>query len=168
VTDRLRTAIPPVSPGLARRAYAAFACTRVARVISRLVNWKLDLLLLRLTGGRFSTTLMFPSAILETCGARSGQLRRNAVIYFHDGARVILTASNAGAERSPGWYFNLRANPEVTLGGLPMRAALVEDAVEKRRLEELGDRTFPAFATYRAQAATAGRSVPIVQLTPLG
>ena len=46
--------------------------------------------LLRLTGGRWATTLVFPSAVLETRGARTGQVRRNAVIYFHDGDRVIL------------------------------------------------------------------------------
>lgn len=38
------------------RVYAAIAATRVARFISRYLNWKLDPLLLRLTGGRLATT----------------------------------------------------------------------------------------------------------------
>ena len=29
--------------------------------------------------------LVLPTAVLETRGAKSGALRRNAVIYFHDG-----------------------------------------------------------------------------------
>lgn len=165
--QRLKVVIPPASPGLARRAYSAFAVTRFARLLSRLVSWKLDPVLLRVTGGRLASTLLFRSAVLETRGARTGRARRNALIYFHDGDRVILTASNAGAAHHPAWYHNLRAHPEVTYGGLPMRAAVVDDPADTRRLQELGDRTFPAFATYRAQAATAGRSVPIIQLSPL-
>lgn len=159
--------IPPASPGVVRRAYASFAVTRIARMLSRLVAWRLDPVLLRWTGGRLASTLVFRSAVLETRGARSDLTRRHAVIYFHDGHRVIVTASNAGAARHPSWYHNLRANPEVTFAGRPMRAAEVEDAAEKQRLEQLGDRTFPAFARYRAQATAAGRAVPIIELTPL-
>jgi deazaflavin-dependent oxidoreductase (nitroreductase family) len=164
----LRVVDPPASPGAFRRAYAAFATTRPARAISRAIGWKLDPILLRLTRGRVSTTLVFPTEVLETRGARTGHRRRNAVIYFNDGDRVIITASNAGAPRGPSWYHNLRAHPEVTFAGAPMSASEVDDPQEKRRLEDLGDRTFPAFATYRAQAATAGRAVPIIQLTPVG
>ena len=164
----LKVVTPPESPGSFRRAYAALSTTRVAKAVARFVNWKLDPVLLRLTRGRFATTLVFRSAILETRGAHSGEVRRNTVIYFHDGDRVILTASHAGAPRHPGWYHNLRVGPEVTFADRPMRASVVEDPDEKRRLEDLGDRTFPGYATYRRQAAATGRTVPIVALTPVG
>ena len=72
------------------RAYAALAASRFARFISRHVNWKLDPLLLRATRGRLATTLVFPTAVLETQGARSSARRRNAIIYFHDGDRVTI------------------------------------------------------------------------------
>jgi deazaflavin-dependent oxidoreductase (nitroreductase family) len=166
MTTRLEIVTPPTSPGAFRRAYAALATTRVARRFSRLVNWKLDPLLLRLSGGRFSSTLVFRSAVLETRGARTGSVRRNAVIYFHDDDRVTIVASNAGAPRNPAWFHNLCANPDVTFATIPMRADVIDDETERRRLEALGDRTFPAFAPYRKQAAEAGRTVPIVQLVP--
>jgi len=147
------------------RAYAAFAASRVARFISRHVNWKLDPLLLRVTRGRVATTLVFPTALLETRGARSGARRRNAIIYFHDGDRVTIVASNAGDARHPAWYHNLRARPDVTFGGIPMRATVVEDEAERQRLWVLADRVFPAFASYRHDAAKFNRAIPIVQLT---
>ena len=62
------------------RAYAALAATRVARFNSRHLHWKLDPFLLRVSRGRLSTTLVFPTAVLETVGARSGALRRNAAL----------------------------------------------------------------------------------------
>jgi len=123
-------------------------------------------LLLRLTRGRLATTLVFPTAVLETTGAKSGAPRRNAIIYFHDGERVIIVASNAGSPRHPSWYHNLRARPDVMFGGIPMRAAAVEDEAERERLWRLADRVFPAFASYRRDAARVNRAIPIVQLTP--
>ncbi len=168
MTHRLKVVVPPQRPSRARRAYAAFATTRAARAISRTFNWKLDPLLLRVTRGRLSTTLMFRAAVLETTGARTGHRRRNAVIYFHDGEVVTIVASNAGAEHHPAWFHNLSAQPDVVLGGVPMRATIVDDEQDRRRLEALADRTFPAFATYRHQASAAGRTVPIVQLRSTG
>ena len=48
-----------------------------------------------------------------------------------------------------------------------MQADIVKDAGEQERLSQLGDRVFPAFETYRKQAARTGREVPIVQLSLL-
>jgi deazaflavin-dependent oxidoreductase (nitroreductase family) len=121
---------------------------------------------LRATHGRFATTLVFPTALLETRGARSGARRRNAIIYFHDGDRVTIVASNAGDARHPAWYHNLRAHPDLTFGGIPMRASVVNDEAERQRLWVLADRVFPAFASYRRDAAKVNRRIPIVQLVP--
>lgn len=162
----LRRVDPTRPPGRLRRAYSAFGATRVARFISRHVNWKLDPLLLRLTRGRLASTLMIRSALLETTGAKSGARRRNTIIYFHDGDKVTLAASNAGDPGNPSWYYNLRAHPDVTFGGSPMHATIVEDAAERERLWVLADRVFPAFAQYRRDAAKTNRTIPLVQLTP--
>jgi len=62
-----------------------------------------------------------PCARLETTGAKSGARRQNAIIYFRDGDRVTIVASNAGSPRLPAWYHNLRAHPDVTFGGIAMQ-----------------------------------------------
>jgi deazaflavin-dependent oxidoreductase (nitroreductase family) len=162
----LRHVDPTRPAGIAARAYAALAGTRLARFISRHVSWKLDPLLLRATRGRVASTLMFPTAVLETTGAKSGAPRRNAIIYFHDGDRVIIAASNAGSPRNPSWFHNLCAHPDVEFGGNAMRASVIEDETEQQRLWPLADNVFPAFASYRREAATVHRVIPLVQLTP--
>lgn len=160
----LRHVDPPAAPTAFARAYAAMAATRGAKFVSRHLNWKLDRFLLRATRGRFATTLVFPAALLETRGAQTGKLRRNAAIYFHDGSRVVIVASNAGASHHPAWFHNLRAHPDVVFGGLPMCATEVVDETERARLSGLADRVFPAFANYRRDAAKVHRTIPIVQL----
>lgn len=118
------------------------------------------------TRGRLGFNLVIPTALLETRGAKSGQLRRNVVIYFHDGERVTIVASKLGLPEHPAWFHNLVANPEVSFGGIPMRATVVSDEAERDRLWALADRVFAPYAVYRREAAQANRKIPIVQLGP--
>jgi deazaflavin-dependent oxidoreductase (nitroreductase family) len=147
------------------RAIAALANTRLGRWLSRNVLWKVDPHLMRASGGRVGMGLTLPTALLETTGARSGRRRRNAVIYFHDGERVTIVASKLGLPENPAWLHNLRAHPEVVFGGVPTRAEEVGGEEERRRLWALADRVFAPYADYRAEAAAAGREIPIVQLS---
>lgn len=163
--------LPHVDPRRPRgplyRVYVRFLGTRLAAWLSMRVVWKVDPHLLRLTGGRLGLGLILPTALLETRGARTGLLRRNGVIYFHDGERVTIVASKLGAPEHPAWFHNVTAHPdEVRLGGLAFRAHVVEDETERVRLWALADRVFPPYAAYRERAARAGRTIPLLQLLP--
>ena len=147
------------------RIYAALANTSLGRFMSVHFVWKVDPHLMRLTRGRLGLGLVMPTALLETRGARSGAVRRNVVIYFHDGDRVTIVASKLGYPTHPAWFHNLEADPDVSFGGIPMRATVVEDDAERQRLWGLADKVFPPYAAYRREAAKAGRTIPIVQLT---
>lgn len=163
---QLRYVDPQARRGRLYRAVARLSATRFGAWFSMHVAWKLDPRLLKLTGGRLSTAGPLAVALLESRGARTGQPRRNATLYFHDGQRVTIIASKRGLPQHPGWYYNLRAHPDVVYGGLPFRAELVHDEPERRRLWELADRIFPEYADYRERAAETGRVIPIFQLTP--
>jgi len=164
--NTLRYVDPHAPRGALYRAWAGLLGTRAATWLSRHVGWKLDPHLLRLTRGRIGFGLAVPTALLETRGARTGRVRRNGVIYFHDGDRVTIIASKAGAPEHPAWYHNLCADPDVLFGGRPVRAQEVDDERERARLWALADRVFPAYATYRERAARSGRRIPILQLGP--
>src|SRR3954468_10175855 len=158
--------VDPLAPrGRVYRAYARVSATPAVLWLSRNIGWKLDPVLMRVTRGRLGVGFVLPTALLETRGARTGQLRRNVLMYFHDGDRVTLMPTKAGAPEHPAWFHNLRANPDVTFGGEPFRATVVDDEAECTRLWQLADRVFPAYATYRERAARAGRTIRLVQLT---
>jgi deazaflavin-dependent oxidoreductase (nitroreductase family) len=162
--------LPHVDPHRRRgRVYLAvcrFSTSRLGIWLSQNVAWKLDPVLMKLTGGRIRSTGPLASALLETRGARTGRPRRNATLYFHDGDRVIIVASKRGLPDHPSWYHNLRAHPDVTFGGSAFRAAVVEGEAERSRLWARADQVFPPFAAYRRSAAQAGRTIPIVELRP--
>ena len=164
---RLKHVDPNRPPGWFSRIYAAFSTTRLGRFLSIHVVWKLDPHLMSATRGRLGFNLVIPTALLETRGARSGKARRNVVIYFHDGERVMIVASKLGLPEHPAWFHNLVANPDVSFGGIPMRATVIGDEAERKRLWALADRVFAPYATYRREAAEVNRTIPIVQLTPM-
>jgi deazaflavin-dependent oxidoreductase (nitroreductase family) len=147
-------------------AVCRLSTTRVGTWLAVNVAWKLDPSLLTLTRGRWSSAWPLAAGLLETTGARTGQPRRTTTLYFHDGDRVTLVAALRGWPRHPAWYHNLRRNPDVVFGGVPFRAEIVEGEAERRRLWELADRIYPQYADFRADAARAGRTIPIVQLVP--
>lgn len=167
---RPRESLPYVDPhkrrGRAYRLYTALVGTRAAGWLSRALVWRVDPSLMRVTRGRVGMGLALPTALLQTRGARTGRVRRNGVIYFNDGERVTIVASKLGAPEHPAWFHNVCANADVQLGGRPFQARVVEDEAERARLWALADNVFPAYAAYRARAARAGRTIPIVQLEP--
>jgi deazaflavin-dependent oxidoreductase (nitroreductase family) len=165
VTGRLRHVDPHRPASSFNRLFAALANTRLGRFLSVRLVWKVDPWLMRISGGRIGMGLTMPTALLETRGAKSGEVRRTAVIYFHDGERVTIVASKLGLPQHPAWFHNLRAHPEVRFAGIPMRASVVDDENERQRLWQLADNVFAPYADYRREAARVGRTIPIVQLS---
>jgi len=56
-----------------------------------------------------------PMVLLTSTGARSGRPHTTPLVPLVEGARVYVFASMGGAPKHPAWYFNLLANPDVTV-----------------------------------------------------
>jgi deazaflavin-dependent oxidoreductase (nitroreductase family) len=103
--------------------------------------------------------------LLTTTGARTGQRRAVPLTYVPDGDRYIVTAGNAGSDRHPAWYHNLRADPDVAVevGGEDFSAvAVIADEAERGALYELFAAAYPQADRYQAQTI---RRIPVVILT---
>jgi len=76
--------------------------------------------LYRISGGRFLPRWFAgaPVMVLETVGRRSGHKRATPVLYLRAGDALIVLAANAGADRTPAWWLNLRdaGSGEVLIG----------------------------------------------------
>ena len=63
-------------------------------------------------GGRYEGGILL---LLNTTGAKSGQVRTTPLGFVLDGDRYVVAASMLGAPKHPAWYHNLVAHPEVTV-----------------------------------------------------
>src|SRR5690242_1101123 len=56
-----------------------------------------------------------PIIVMTSVGARTGKLRKSALMRIEHHGTYAVVASLGGAPENPAWYFNLRANPHVEL-----------------------------------------------------
>ena len=103
--------------------------------------------------------------LLHTVGAKSGQPRINPVACIQDGDRLVVIASKGGAPSNPDWYYNLLANPLVSVetGSEEFQArASVAAEPERTRLYAKMVAMMPGFADYERNTR---RVIPVVILT---
>jgi len=117
-------------------------------------------------GGYFAGANML---LLHTIGAKSGQPRTNPLVYVTDGDRIVVTASKGGDDSNPDWYYNLRANPTVTieLGDkqFQARATAVTEEPERSRLYAKMVEHRSGFADYEHKTS---RKIPAIVLERVG
>jgi len=114
-------------------------------------------------GGQFEGGTLL---ILHTLGAKSGQERVNPVAYTPDQDRLVIIASKGGAPTNPDWYYNIVANPQVTVevGTEQFTAkASIAPEPERTRLYAKMVEKMPGFAEYEKKTT---RKIPVVILTP--
>jgi len=103
--------------------------------------------------------------LLTTTGARSGRRHTTPLAYHRDGDRIVVVASKGGAPDNPAWYYNLRANPDVTVEvGTEQYEARAEiaEGEERERLYRQQASHFAAFNDYEKRTT---RQIPVVVLT---
>jgi len=102
--------------------------------------------------------------LLTTTGARSGRPRLVPLVYTKAGEAYVVLASKAGADTHPDWYFNLVANPEVTVevgtGTFQARARETAEP-ERTQLYTVHETKMPGFKEYRLHTS---REIPVIVL----
>ena len=85
--------------------------------------------LFRLTNGRLMASMRgMPVLLLNTVGRKTGKKRTTPLMYIKDGDDYIITASNNGRDHHPGWFYNLKESPQVTIE-VPGQKLLVNASV---------------------------------------
>jgi deazaflavin-dependent oxidoreductase (nitroreductase family) len=107
-----------------------------------------------------------PLLLLHHTGAKSGKRRINPLAYQNDGGRYIVFASKGGSPTNPDWYYNLKAEPKVTIEvGTDTIAVVASEATgeERERLFRTQVERVPQFAEYQKQT---DRVIPVIVLSP--
>ncbi|MFN7955239.1 MAG: nitroreductase family deazaflavin-dependent oxidoreductase [bacterium] len=107
-----------------------------------------------------------PMILLTTTGRKSGELRTTPLLSMRDGERFVVVASNAGSDKPPAWWLNLKNKPDATVRhGRKSFAMKAADATPEEaaalwpRLEAM----YPGYVDYKKGTT---REIPIVILRP--
>lgn len=118
------------------------------------------------TGGREANTLRdtgLPIIIVTTRGARSGKIRKTALMRVEHDGEYALVASMGGAPKHPVWYFNLKADPTAVMiqdGPKPWDAEVREVEGDERAVWwERAVAAFPPYAEYQQKTE---RRIPVL------
>jgi deazaflavin-dependent oxidoreductase (nitroreductase family) len=122
------------------------------------------------TDGRLGHKMIgVPSLLLRTTGRKSGATRTNGLVYARDGDDYLVVPSNGGADKAPGWLYNVRAKPEVEVQvgreRRPGKARVVErtDPDFDRLWKIVNENNRDRYTAYQKQTE---RPIPIVAVTP--
>ena len=117
------------------------------------------------TGGKEGGTLEgAPCVILTTKGRKSGETRKNPLIYQEYGDDYLVVASKGGWPHPPAWYLNLQEDPEVEVqvkGDRFKARARTATPDEKPEMWKKMAATWPAYDEYQKKT---DREIPVVVL----
>jgi F420H(2)-dependent quinone reductase len=120
------------------------------------------------SGGREGNTLRdVPIIILWTRGRSSGAVRKTPLMRVRDGDRYAVVASMGGQPTHPVWYFNLTADPNVSLQDGPEVRDYVAREVTGDEKAEWWAKATAVWPDYDAYQAKTEREIPVVVLEPV-
>jgi deazaflavin-dependent oxidoreductase (nitroreductase family) len=159
----------PVVQQLVRSLVSPLTRTRAFRWLAPRTLPAVEAALGAITGGRVQlASLLVPSLVLHSTGARTGQPRDTALMYTPDGrGRAIVAGTSFARERHPGWTYNLMAHPDasITVRGRTMRVRAMRVPDDER--DAAWARIEAQWPGYRAYERESGRVVRLFVLQPV-
>ena len=106
-----------------------------------------------------------PILLLHHTGAKSGKRRISPLLYLPDGNRMVIVASKGGYTKHPGWFHNLKANPDTQVE-LPRegRVAVQARQASAEERKELWPRVVNLYEGYATYQRSTSREIPLVVL----
>ncbi len=117
-----------------------------------------DKVLFTITKGRLTVPGLLaglPVLMLTTTGAKTGKRRTMPLLGIPLADDVAVIGSNYGQKNTPGWVYNLEADPAATIQYRDRTVKVVArraDHHEQDHVFELGSVVYPGYAKYRARA----------------
>jgi F420H(2)-dependent quinone reductase len=120
------------------------------------------------SGGSEGTAMRgMPVVILTTKGAKSGKLRKAALMRVeHEGSYAVV-ASLGGAPQNPVWYYNVVAHPQVELQDGPTKWDMVAREVAGEEKAVWWKRSVAAYPDYADYQTKTDREIPVFVLEPV-
>ncbi|ABK75334.1 nitroreductase family deazaflavin-dependent oxidoreductase [Mycolicibacterium smegmatis] len=103
-----------------------------------------------------------PIVLFTTTGAKSGKKRYVPLMRVEENGKYAMVASKGGDPKHPSWYFNVKANPTVSVQDgdkvLPDRTARELEGEEREHWWKLAVEAYPPYAEYQTKT---DRLIPV-------
>lgn len=120
------------------------------------------------SGGTEGTTLRgMPVIVLTTLGAKSGKLRKAALMRVEHEGRYAAVASLGGSPKNPVWHANVLAHPVVELQDGAHKWDMLAREVSGAEKAEWWTRAVAAFPDYAGYQEKTERDIPVFVLEPV-
>jgi deazaflavin-dependent oxidoreductase (nitroreductase family) len=118
------------------------------------------------SGGTSGTTLLgMPVIVLTSVGAKTGKLRKTALMRVEHNGQYAVVASLGGAPKHPVWYCNLLAQPHVELQDGPEKRDYLAREVTGEEKVVWWQRAVEAYPDYANYQVKTEREIPLFVLT---
>ncbi|MGA7759496.1 MAG: nitroreductase family deazaflavin-dependent oxidoreductase [Ilumatobacteraceae bacterium] len=168
VLDELDYVLKPANA--AQRVTQRIAASGPGAWVFQRTLYPVDKVLYKRTDGRLTVPGLMaglPVIMLTTTGAKSGEPRSMPLVGIPLGDDLAVIGSNYGQQRTPGWVYNLEADPAATVSyrdrsvEVTARAASADEADEAF---EIAATFYPGYGKYRARASH--RTIRVFVLEP--
>jgi len=105
-----------------------------------------------------------PIVLFTTTGVKSGKKRYVPLMRVESDGKYAMVASKGGDPKHPSWYFNVKANPTVTVqDGETVKTlqAREVDGAEREAWWKLAVEAYPPYAEYQTKT---DRQIPVFVL----
>lgn len=116
-------------------------------------------------GTKAATIIGKPIIVLTSVGARTGQLRKTALMRVEHNGEYAVVGSLGGAPKHPVWVYNLRAHPLVELQDGAEKHDYTTREVSGAERDEWWARAVEAFPNYADYQTKTERLIPVFVLT---
>ena len=134
----------------------------------RMLIFNVMVFLYNVSGGRVGGKIgKLPVLLLTATGRKTGKQRTLPLGYIMDDSDYVITASAGGADKNPGWFFNIRSNPQATIQVKDKQIKVTAEIAGPEKKPELWARLVevaPNFAGYQKRTS---REIPMVILHPV-
>lgn len=119
------------------------------------------------SGGTQANTMQgVPIIVLTSVGAKSGKLRKTALMRVEHDGRYAVVASKGGAPEHPVWYYNLTKSPHVELQDGAVKRDYDARLVEGPERDEWWARSVEVWPAYAEYQTRTDRVIPVFVLEP--
>jgi len=145
----------------------SFSVTPVGRSIARTVSSRLDPILYKVSGGRFTSVgpQVIPQLVLTTTGRKSGKERTVQLGYTEDRDDVLVVASNFGGTNHPAWSYNLDANPKAKIQLGPEKREVVASRLTDSEKAILWPKIADTIPQMKSYVKRTERNIKVYRLT---